>query len=375
MKKPTYKLPRIVPGKKVAYKKRHKWPYVILSLVLVFVLLIGSAYWYLVTNFSYEHHEIEKTPEILGFEEVKDKRIINIALFGIDTRTADSFKGRSDTIMILSVNTETNKVKLISVMRDSFVPIERDGGTWYTKINAAYSVGGPALAMKTLNIIFDLDISEYVTINFFKLAEVIDLVGGIEVEVTDSEIALINGGVNEICNAEGIKNNIPPVTKAGVQHLGGKQAVSYARIRYASNAMGTSNDYGRTDRQRLVMEKLFQKALSMKKSEALKLVKPVLKCCQTSLDYVEIIDVVLDVLSSNSKFEEARIPQMNYLMTSPKTSAGSVVYYDLNFAAKVIHSFIYKDISLKTYEEVYGIEKNDWYSKGFVRPKIEVDKN
>ena len=103
--------------------------------------------------------------------------------------------------------------------------------------------------------------------------------------------------------------------------------------------------------------------------------KPVLKCCQTSLDYVEIIDVVLDVLSSNSKFEEARIPQMNYLMTSPKTSAGSVVYYDLNFAAKVIHSFIYKDISLKTYEEVYGIEKNDWYSKGFVRPKIEVDKN
>ena len=64
MKKPTYKLPRIVPGKKVAYKKRHKWPYIVLSLVLVFVLLIGSAYWYLVTNFSYEHHEIEKTPEI-----------------------------------------------------------------------------------------------------------------------------------------------------------------------------------------------------------------------------------------------------------------------------------------------------------------------
>jgi len=375
MKKPTYRLPNMVPGKKVPYRKRRKWPYVLLSVFLVLALIFGGFFWFLKSFLPYEYVEIEKTPEVLGFEEVKDKRILNIALFGVDTRNANSFEGRSDTIIILSVNTATNQIKLISVMRDSLVPIEKDGKTEYKKINAAYSKGGPALAMKTLNVIFDLDISEFVSINFFKLADVIDMVGGVEVEVTQSEIAHINGNVGEIYNDLGKKNDTKPITKAGLQHLNGKQAVGYARIRYTSNAMGTNNDHGRTDRQRLIMEKLFKKALAMEKTEALKLVKPILKCCQSSLDYEEVIQVVMDVLSENSKIDQTRIPQINYQMTSPKLDGASYVYYDLNYAAKVIHGFIYKNISPKTYEEVYGIEKNDWYSKGFVRPKIEVDKN
>lgn len=374
MKKVTYNSPRIFPGKKVAYRKIPKWIYVLVSITLVLSILVGSGVYFIREFLAYDYNEIEKTPEILGFEEVKDKRIINIALFGVDTRSAESFKGRSDTTMILSVNTQTNKIKLISIMRDSLVPIEKDGEKWHSKFNSAYATGGPALAMKTLNTIFDLDISEYVAVNFFKLADIIDIVGGIEVEITQNEISHINGGTNEICNSLGIKNDIKPITEAGLQHLNGKQAVSYARIRYAANAQGTANDYGRTDRQRLVMEKLFNKALSMKKTEYAKLVKPVLACCQTSLKYSEIINVVLGVLSKNPVFEETRIPQINYLMPSPKTNAGSVVYYDLNFAAKVIHYFIYKDINPKTYEEVYGIEKNDWYRKGFTPPKIEVDK-
>lgn len=373
MKKLTYDLPRILPGRKVRYGKKHKSLYVLLSVLLVLSILIGSGAYFVNSFLDYDYNEIEKSPEILGFEEVKDKRIINIALFGVDTRNAESFSGRSDSTMILSVNTGTNKIKLISVMRDSLVPIEKDGKKWFSKFNSAYASGGPALAMKTLNTIFDLDISEYVAVNFFKLADIIDLVGGIEVEITQSEIKLLNNGVAEICNASGVENNITPITKAGVQHLCGKQAVSYARIRYAANALGTNNDYGRTDRQRLVMEKLFKKALSMKKSEYAKLVKPVLGCCQTSLTYGEIIDVVLGVLSKNPEFSETRIPQTSYLMASPKTNAGSVVYYDLNFAAKVIHNFIYKDISPETYVEVYGIEKNDWYKKGFEPPKIDIE--
>ena len=375
MKKPTYRLPNMVPGKKVPYRKRRKWPYVLLSVFLVLALIFGGFFWFLKSFLPYDYVEIEKTPEILGFEEVKDKRILNIALFGVDTRNANSFEGRSDTIIILSVNTATNQIKLISVMRDSLVPIEKDGKTQYTKINAAYSKGGPALAMKTLNVIFDLDISEFVSINFFKLADVIDMVGGVEVDITQSEIAHINGNVGEIYYALGKQNDTKPITKAGLQHLNGKQAVGYARIRYTSNAMGTNNDHGRTDRQRLIMEKLFKKALAMEKTEALKLVKPILKCCQSSLDYEEVVQVVMDVLSENTKIDQTRIPQINYQMTSPKLDGASYVYYDLNYAAKVIHGFIYKNISPKTYEEVYGIEKNDWYSKGFVRPKIEVDKN
>jgi len=154
--------------------KSRKWPYIVLAILLILGILFGIGVHYVKTNLSYNYNEIEKKPEILGFETVKDKRIINIALFGIDTRTADSFSGRSDTIMILSINTGTGKIKLISVMRDSLVPIPKESGTSYNKINSAYATGGPELAIKTLNTIFDLDISEYVTVNFYKLADIID---------------------------------------------------------------------------------------------------------------------------------------------------------------------------------------------------------
>lgn len=370
MSRKNLKSPKLMPNNNFNFGKK-RWPYVLLSIFLIFALVIGGGIIFVKQNFSYNYNEIEENPESLGFEAVKDKRIINIALFGVDTRSAESFSGRSDAIMILSVNTGTNKIKLISVMRDSFVPIDDNGYTFYNKINSAYATGGPQLGIRTLNTIFDLDISEYVAVNFFKLAEIIDIVGGVEVEVTQSEIPLINSGVREVCNALGKAYNGKDVTSAGVQHLNGVQATAYSRIRYAANAQGTANDYGRTDRQRLVMEQLFKKVLSMDKRQYAKLVKPILACCETSLTYFEIIDVVLGVLSANPVFEETRVPDINFLMTSPKTSAGSVVYYDLNFAAKLIHSFIYKDIAPERFIETNGIEKNDWYKKGFTPPDIK----
>ena len=371
MKNDTFKLPEIIPGKKIKLGKRYKWPYILLSVLLMLAVAVGGFSYFIKQNFTYNYNEIEKEPEALGFEEVKDDRIINIALFGVDTRSAESFSGRSDAIMILSVNTGTGKIKLISVMRDSFVPIEKKGNTSYSKINSAYATGGPELAIKTLNTIFDLDISEYVTVNFFKLADIIDLIGGIEVELTEGEIDMVNGGAREVCYALGKKYEGETITSAGLQHLNGAQAVGYARIRYAANIEGTNNDYGRTDRQRYVMEQMFKKALSMKKTEYAKLVKPILKSCETSLVYSEVIQVALGVLTDNPVFEETRIPQTEFLMAAPKTGAGSVVYYDLNFAAKLIHSFIYQDISPEKYIEQNGIEKNNWYANGFVAPKIE----
>ena len=356
-------------------RKRKKWLIVLISVLCVLLVVIGIpagiAVYFVKSNMKYKYNPITEVPEELGFQEVRDERIINMALFGLDTRNPESFSGRSDAIMILSVNTGTGKVKLISVMRDSFVPIDKESGRVYSKINSAYASGGPVLAIKTLNTIFDLDISEYVSVNLFKLKDIIDVVGGIEVEVTANEVEYLNGGVRDMCEILEIDPAPYLVKKSGKQHLDGVQATSYARIRYTSNAEGTRDDYGRTDRQRYIMEQMFKKVVVMEKSKYVKLVKPIFASCESSLSYSEIFEVAIDVMSMNPTLGETRVPEYSYLMTSPKTSAGSVVYYDLNFAAKLIHAFIYDDITPNAYINKNGVEKNNWYLKGFKPPKIE----
>jgi len=356
-------------------KKRRRWVKVLLIILLVLIIIIGLplglATCFVKTNMNYKYNPITSKPQELGFEEVKDERIINMALFGLDTRNPESFSGRSDAIMILSVNTGTGKIKLVSVMRDSFVPIEKNGKTVYSKINSAYASGGPVTAIKTLNTIFDLDISEYVSVNLFKLVDIIDAVGGIEVELTENELLYLNSGISEMCGILKIDSKEYKVTKAGVQHLGGIQATAYARIRYTSNAEGTRDDYGRTDRQRYIMEQMFKKVVVMEKSKYISLIKPIFASCESSLNYSEIFETAIDVMSINPTLNEARVPDYSYIMPSPKTSAGSVVYYDLNFAAKLIHAFIYDDIRPETYIANNGIEKNNWYATGFTPPDIK----
>ena len=170
------------------WRRRQKWQKAVMisatSLVLVLAITVGV----LLKVFDYNYNNITGNPDDLGFASVIDKKVTNVALFGIDSRQVDSFKGLSDSIMILSLNAETKKVKVISVMRDSLVPITYNGKTTYGKINSAYSKGGPELAIKTLNTIFGLDISEYATVNFYGMADIIDAVGGIDVELAEGEL-------------------------------------------------------------------------------------------------------------------------------------------------------------------------------------------
>ena len=343
------------------------------SLLLVLVIMISAFF----IIFDYKYKRITGDPDVLGFEGVIDKNIINVALFGIDSRDTNgktSFKGNSDSIMILSINTKTKKVKIISLMRDTLVPIERDTGLTYNKINCAYSWGGPELAIKTLNQNFGLDISEYATVNFYGMSDIIDAVGGIDVNLTKDEVTSrgknnhgINDMIQEICQYENLKPNDYYVTVWGEQHLNGVQAVAYARIRYCTNIWGTSNDYGRTDRQRYVMEQLFNKAKSMSKSQSVKLAKALIPCTETSLSYTEIMNIAFSVMFSSPTFEQYRIPQntpeMNFLMPSPSGSFGSVVYFDLNYASKVINAIIYDDMTIEDYVAEHPIEKDNWYAK------------
>ena len=134
---------------------------VVSALALLLATVIGIFIW---MTSDYRHNgDIDKDDDIANIVPISEG-IVNIALFGIDARDTKSFKGLSDSIMILSINTDSGKIKLISLMRDSLVEIPRDKGTIYNKINAAYNLGGPALAIKTINKNFGLDIKEYATV-------------------------------------------------------------------------------------------------------------------------------------------------------------------------------------------------------------------
>ncbi len=334
------------------------------SVILIFVSLIVWFFSY----FDYNYRGLGT--DDLGFDAVIDKKIINVALFGIDTRDEKSFKGHSDSIMILSLNTKTKKVKIISLMRDTLVPIERDGKTQYKKLTDAYYLGGPELAIKTINQCFGLDISEYATVNFYGMADIIEAVGGIDATLTKEEVTsrgAINGkfGINdmieEVCAYMGYKPKDYYINEWGEQHLNGVQAVAYSRIRYVANVWGTNNDYGRTDRQRYVMEQLFNSATKMNKTQYIKLAKALIPCSETSLSYSDILNLAVNILLHSPTFEQTRVPQDKFLMTAPSGSFGSVVYFDLDYAAKVIHAFIYDNITVEDYMEQNGVEKNNWY--------------
>lgn len=350
------------------WSRRKTWQKALLISATAIILILAILYGYIGRVFDRSFNDDKDN---LGINKVIDDKIINVALFGIDTRGVNSFSGNSDSIMILSINTKSKKVKVMSVMRDSLVPIERNGKITYSKINAAYGWGGPELAVKTLNQNFNLDISDYATVNFYGMVDIIDAVGGIEATITEDELydkgpekPGLNGCMGEICKYLGLNVNKYKIKKAGTQHLNGVQAVAYSRIRYCKSVWDTSNDYGRTDRQRHVMQELFNKATKLKKSQYISLANALIPCTKTSMSTSEILSIAASVLLNSPQFEQYRIPQNEFLMPAPSGSFGSVLYYDLDFVSKLIHGIIYDDMTVESYIEANGIGKTPWYKAG-----------
>lgn len=351
------------------WRNLKKWKRVLIRVLTTLVAIVLVVAIVFLSLFNYNYNKITTKPEELGFENVIDQKIINIALFGIDTRSKSSFKGNSDSIMVLSINTETNAVKIVSIMRDSLVEIDDGEKTYYNKINSAYgsASGGPELAIKTLNHNFGLDISEYATVNFYGMAEIIDAVGGIDVEFTRQEVMTnhtdgFNGLVKRQCEKMGVDPEPYYIRTEGTHHVNGIQAVAYSRIRKYVNVWGTNNDFGRTDRQRFVMEQLFDKAVTLPKTQYVSLVKALIPYTETSLSYSEIMGLAFDVLLESPTFEQTRMPLSEYQMKAPYIPrVGSTVYYDLEFAKNLLHEFFYNDITPEAYVEQNGISKNDWY--------------
>ncbi len=266
-------------------------------------------------------------------DDASDASITNIALFGVDQREEEAC--RSDVIMVATVDKRHNKIKLTSIMRDSYVPID---GYGQDKINSAYFYGGPELAVKTLNQVFDLKITDYVTVNFSEMAEIVDAVGGVQIDISEAERKDANHNMIEQSAQSG--KPVDTIEQAGLQTLSGMQAVAYARIRHVGNA-----DYDRTARQREVMEQIFEKGKNMNPMEYPGLIKQMLPLVETSLDLTEIMDMASIMLRSVT-FEDLRIPCNQDLIDggSLKIDGVDYLYYDLDASSEKLHDFIYQDI-------------------------------
>ena len=267
-------------------------------------------------------------------DDSTDATITNIALFGVDRRTEDE-QARSDVIMIATVDKRHNKIKLSSIMRDSYVPVE---GYGKTKINSAYFYGGPLLAIKTLNQVFDLKITDYVTVNFSEMAAIVDAVGGVEIDISEAERLDANHNMIEQAAMDG--SEVDTIERAGLQTLSGMQAVGYARIRHVGNA-----DFERTQRQRNVMQAIFKKGKAMNPLQYPEMIRKMLPVVETSLELGEILDMA-GILLRDVTMEDVRFPCNGDLIDGGSLHIDGVdyLYYDLEATKEKLHDFIYQDI-------------------------------
>ena len=264
---------------------------VILSILLLFALIFGVLIF--IASSTLGKIGFEKLNEAeLGlnnelYNEVSDsvseaefKSIKNVALFGVDG-------GRSDTIIIASINQTDHTIKLISVPRDTYVSVQ---GYGKTKINHAYAYGKEQLALKTINSNFGLNISEYVTINFKGLINIINKLGGVEIEITKAEMDYINENVNESYALT--KKSVKKVTSYGNVTLTGEQALTHARNRTIGN------DFTREERQRDVITAVMNKVSKMSISQIWGLSDSILSEVKTNLNITECMGLVTSALGN-----------------------------------------------------------------------------
>ncbi|MBQ3704847.1 MAG: LCP family protein [Clostridia bacterium] len=300
-------------------------------------------------------------PDSLELNSNLPDNVLNILLIGVDTRSDDATEiiGRGDTQIIVSINRDDGSIKMTSILRDSLVVIP--GYKNQTKINNAYQYGcnrvkkgttqekirsGASLAMRTINRNFQMNIENYVAINFNGLASIIDALGGIDIELTKGEAWYINKYLKEHPPAYDNKargERTPLEVAAGVQHLDGVQAVMYARTR----SLKGENDFNRTDRQRHLLDLLLQKVMeNIDFSTLMDLMDVAYSYSDTNMNLQTMWDLATSLLPAltgaqgDSLFEQMRVPMDgSYKYTTHNGS--SVIKYNLTKHAQAIHEFVY----------------------------------
>lgn len=265
-------------------KKKHKSPVrkligrIIKILVVLFLVVFGV---YSCTSLSLisKMNHVESGSRHHYADSVGRSHVRSVLVIGTDGRTADD-RGRSDSMILVSLNSKTDELIMTSFMRDCYVEIPDYG---WNKLNAAYAFGGPELLMDTIEYNFDVRIDDYITIDFASFVSVVDSVGGIDLKVSDAEAEEINiilmAEVNELMGDDRMSDLL---SGGGKLHLNGKQALAYSRIRNVGN-----NDFERTERQRRVMSLIFAKLKSFKPSMFKNLASDVIPDVTTNMSTIE----------------------------------------------------------------------------------------
>ena len=340
-----------------AYEKKKQKSHPVRNFFLALIILIIVA---VVGGFAFMRSQLQTVNSVELKESVQNsisrqvsedtvmQGYQNIALFGVDSREQDLSSGnnRSDSIMICSINKKTGEVKLVSVYRDTLLDI---GGGEYRKCNAAYAFGGPQQAIEMLNTNLDLNITDFVTVGFEGLADTIDALGGIDLEITEEEREYMNSYMDDMYYEIG--TDYDEVTESGMQHLSGIQATAYCRIRYTQG-----DDFKRAERQRTVLSLTMQKAKEANPLQLISAANSVLGETATSLDTAELLMFILRARTMDLT-ETSGFPSEEDRTFATVNGESCVVPYYLSTNVKTLHRTLFGQEDYEPSNEV--MERND----------------
>ncbi|MGL5820938.1 MAG: LCP family protein [Sarcina sp.] len=328
-------------------KNNTKWKVLIVFLIVIAIIIlgvIGSGYYY-VTHTLNHLDRVQVNQNDIGINSSTDaqlsqfKGITNIAIFGVDEPKGTP--GRSDTIMIATIDTNNNTLKLTSIMRDSYVNIP---GYGMNKINAAYAFGGPQLALATINKDYDMNIRYYVTEDFTTLPKLVDILGGVT-ETLDAKMAQSVVGCAQGINPLLHENAPITINGPGTYNLNGVEALAYCRVRD-----GVGGDYARTYRQRQVMEQVYQKLKAQPVSSLPGIADQILPTLQTNLTNSQIMDLGYQILKMKvPSIQEGRIP-LNSQSHGEMISGEWYLVFNQQEATNNLHNFIFENKPLANTE-------------------------
>lgn len=334
--------------------------------IFILLILIGGVFIYAkLGKMNFTDLDFSKIGVNTG---VSDNNVMKgyttIGLIGLDGRDGELKSGaRSDTMIIASINNDTKKVKLVSVYRDTYLRIGEDseGNGQYDKANAAYKKGGPEQFLSMLNTNLDLNVTDFVSVDFQAVAEAVELLGGIDVELKEEEVVHLNNYCVETSKVTGM-DYTPLEEKAGVHHLNGVQALSYARIRYTSG-----NDFRRAARQREVIYKIVEKAKNSDIATLSKILDKVFPKVYTSFTKAEILQMGMSMMSYDIE-DQTGFPFDHLYGERVKDAMGGldvVLPVTLESNAIKLHEFLYPEDSYTPSDEVKAYSQRIVDKSGF----------
>ncbi len=287
----------------------------ILISIAIIIPLLGIGYLYFQLNSMYDKEEAKEISTTQESEKNKKNGITNILLVGVDGNNIE--KGnRSDSMMILTIDEKNQDIRLTSLARDTYVDIE---GYGTEKLTHAYAYEGASLLIQTIKNNFGIDVDKYVAVSFESFEKIIDILDGIEINVSKKEVSQING-----------------IKKSGTQTLNGSQALEYSRIRYIDSA------YERDNRQRKVIEALYNKLINDSNGNLMSVLNEVLRYTKTNMSPLEIVSIANKAIKINdTEFDQVEFPFKEARKDNNIKEKGWIIEWDKDYNKNKLDKFIY----------------------------------